>query len=130
MLLDGLDGLTGGDSPHQLHPGGHARRRVVKKLDGPRHVGLAVDQALLLKRLEMAHHAIGALDVEVDADLPDRRPVAPALNLAADELVNVALPGRQQIQVGHELAPSLVDVYVVLETFVCVLDCRARTDDH
>jgi hypothetical protein len=79
-----------------------------------------VDQAFFLKRLEMAHHAIGALDVEVDTNLPHRRPVAPALNLAADELVNIALPGRQQIQVGHELAPFFFRLSLMLLGNVCL----------
>ena len=75
--------------------------RVVEELDRPRHVRLAVDQALLLERLEVAHHPVGALDLELVADLADRRAVAPPLDLAADELVDLALARGQGFEVGH-----------------------------
>src|SRR5262249_43489707 len=64
-------------------------------------------EPLLLERLEVAHHPVGALDLEVHADLAHRRSVTPSLDLAADEVVDLPLPGSQGIQVGHSIPPSL-----------------------
>ena len=43
----------------------------------------------------------GLLIMEVHADLADGRPVAAALNLAADEVVDFPLPWGECIQVSH-----------------------------
>ena len=91
VLLDGLDRRSGGDPAEHLHPRGRRGGRVVEELDRPRHVRLAVDQPLLLQRLEVAHHPVGALDLELEADLTDGRAVPASLDLAANEAVNLAL---------------------------------------
>src|SRR5439155_17660407 len=101
ILLDGLDRLTGGDPADQLQARGRGARRVVEELDRARHVRLAMDQPLLLEGLQVAHHAVGALDLELEADLANRRPVTPPLDLAANEAVNLALSRRQHVEVGH-----------------------------
>ena len=57
----------------------------------------------------MAHDSIGALDLEVQADLTHRRSVTAPLDLAADEIVNFALTRSKCIQVGHGVAPCLTE---------------------
>ena len=69
-----------------------------------------MNQPLLLQCLEVAHDAVGALDLEMEADLADGRSVASPLNLAADEVVDFPLPRGECIQVGHGIAPSLANV--------------------
>ena len=50
-----------------------------------------LDQALLFQRLQMAHDAVGRFDVKAEANFANRRAIAPALDLFADELVDFAL---------------------------------------
>ena len=76
-------------------------RPVVHQLDRPGRFALAQDQALLHQRVQMAHHAVGRLDVERLADLAHGRPVAARLDLLADELVNLSLALRQLAEVRH-----------------------------
>ena len=75
------------------------------ELDRPRHVRLAGDDPLLLEGLEMAHHPVGRVDLEVLADLTDRRAVAAAAHLVANEFVDLALPGGELFH-GHASSPG------------------------
>ena len=104
ILLDRLDRLTGRDPADELQSLGAAgHRRIFQQLDRARHIRLAMDQPLLLQGLEVAHHAIGAFDMKMRADLPDGRPVAPPLDLAPDERVDFSLSRRQVIGLGHDI---------------------------
>ena len=60
-----------------------------------------MDQPFLLQGLQVADHAVGRMDAEVGGDFADGRPVAPAANLFADELVHVPLPVGQLVEQSH-----------------------------
>src|SRR5437588_11846493 len=76
-------------------------RLMIDQLDRPSREALADDEPLLLQRLQMTHDPVGRLDVKGQADLANRRAVAPALNLFANELIDFPLPVRQLAEVGH-----------------------------
>ncbi len=88
---NGLDGLAGRDSTHQGQFCG-CRRSMIDQLDRASMPLVTQDQPFLDQRIEMAHDAIGRLNVKRFPDLADRWPVAAGLDLVADELVNLPLP--------------------------------------
>ena len=96
VLLDGLVQHAGGDAAGQRQAA--LVDRLGRQLDRPRHVRLAGDQPLLLQGLQVADHAVGRVDVEFGADLADRRPVAAAADLVANELVDRLLPFGQFVE--------------------------------
>ena len=72
FLGDGADRRAGGDDAEERQA--DCGTAMVDELDGPSRVLLALDQALLLESLEMAHDAVGRLDLEGLADdLPGKR---------------------------------------------------------
>src|ERR1051325_428650 len=77
-------------------------------MNGPRHVGLAVDEPLLFQRLEMAHHAVGRADIEIVADFAHRRTVSAVADLIAKEFVDFLLPVGQYVEVAHGGSPDVM----------------------
>ena len=49
----------------------------------------------------MAHHAIGAADIKLLADLADRRSVAAIANFVSDEFVDHVLPLGHDVEFRH-----------------------------
>ena len=106
VLLDGLDRRPAAIRPSSFSPAGgrvvgSSRSWIARDMFGSRWI-----RPFFCRRLEVAHHAVGALDLELEADLADGRAVAASLDLAADEAVNLALPRRQCFEVGHGKAPE------------------------
>src|SRR5438128_1625485 len=102
-LLDGLRRRAGRDQAEQRQARPFAL--VADQLDGPRREALALDQALLLQRLEVTHDAVGRLDVKGLPDLPDRGAVAAALNFVPDKVVNLPLTLGQLTEIRHSSTP-------------------------
>src|SRR5262249_12271092 len=94
-----FDRCTGG---HQTqHRQVRAGRAVVGQLDRAGELPFPSDQALLFQGLEVAHDSVGRDDVEFVADFADRRAIAAVLDLVLDEVVNVALTLRENVQIRH-----------------------------
>src|SRR5262245_6179046 len=74
---------------------------MIDQLNGTCGVLFALDESLFFQGLQVAHDTVGRLDLEFQTDFPHGRAVAAALNLGADELVNLALPFRQLAEVRH-----------------------------
>src|SRR5262249_27927219 len=71
------------------------------------HSLVALDEALLLECLQVAHDAVRRRDAERLADLTDRRRESAVLDLVADEVENLVLAFRDRRSFTHDIAPSL-----------------------
>src|SRR5207244_31122 len=75
------------------------------QLDRAGRMLLALDEALFLQSLEVTHDPVRRLDFKRFADFPHSRPVAAALDLQTNELVNLSLPLGQLAEVRHGSSP-------------------------
>ena len=74
---------------------------MIHELNGPGRVFFPLDEPFFLEGFQVAHDAVGRLDVERLADLAHRGAVATVFNLVANELVDLALTFGELAEIRH-----------------------------
>src|SRR5581483_6564579 len=99
VIGDGFDRSTSRDGTQERQSIG--RRPMTNELNGPRREAFAQDESFLFQSFQVAHDSIRRSDAEGLSDLAHRRTVAARLDLAFDEVVNLALAIGQLAEVRH-----------------------------